>query len=145
MLSATEIRISERLETMNTLIEQVNSGEIDMSYNFNPWTDTVKSHLIESLLIRIPLQSFYIDYTKDVLKIIDGYKRLATITEFVNDKFALRDLEYLPKYSGTMFSKWKTGPEQRRITETRVQVFYVDRGTGKDELINLYNRIRNVG
>ena len=145
MLSATEIRISERLETMNTLIEQVNSGEIDMSYNFNPWTDTVKSHLIESLLIRIPLQSFYIDYTQDTLKIIDGYKRLATITEFVNDKFALCDLEYLPKYNGAIFSKWKTGFEQRRITETQVQVFYVDRGTGKDELINLYDRIRTVG
>ena len=149
MLKPTDIRISERMETLGTLIEYVNNGEIDLSHNFNPWLDTIKSRLIESILIRMPLMSFYIDRTTEPMKMMDGYKRIKTIVEFVNSEFVLCDLEYLPELIGMTFEDWRNEPGlihwTRRINESRIQVFYADEGTSKDCLINLYNRIRTRG
>lgn len=145
MLNPTDIRISERMEALETLIEQTNNNNIDLTHNFNPWTDNVKSWLIESILIRIPLMSFYIDRTTEPMRMIDGYKRIKTIVEFANSEFALCNLEYLPKFNGMTMEDWRNtdGLQHwpRRITETSVQVFYVDIGTSKECLRNLYDRI----
>src|SRR5690606_21417035 len=60
------------------------------------WSNFQKSRLIESILLRIPLPMFY--FAEDFeckLSVVDGLQRISTIKEFIDNKFPLKDLQYL--------------------------------------------------
>lgn len=83
-----------------TLISQmIDDGDIDLNPDFQRnfvWNSFQKSRLIESILLRIPLPMFYFAEDKDgKLSVVDGLQRIATIKEFMDNKFPLRNLQYL--------------------------------------------------
>ncbi len=50
------------------------------------WTETQKSKLIESILLGIPLPSFFIAQREDgVWEVVDGLQRLSTIFSFMGE------------------------------------------------------------
>ena len=77
------------------------------------WTDRHASRLIESILLNVPVPACYLaqlpDYTLDV---IDGQQRIFSIYRFVNNHFALTQLEVRRDLNGKHF--FELPPMERR-------------------------------
>ncbi len=68
------------------------------------WSDKKKSHLIESLLMNVPIPPIFL-YEKEFAKyeVMDGQQRLKTITSFYNNEFKLRDLKKWSELNGRTY------------------------------------------
>ncbi|PKL79805.1 MAG: hypothetical protein CVV25_06750 [Ignavibacteriae bacterium HGW-Ignavibacteriae-4] len=93
-----------------TLIAQmIDNGDIDMTPDFQRhlvWNNYQKSLLIESILLRIPLPMFYFAEDKEgKLSIVDGLQRISTIKEYMDNKFPLKNLQYLEANCGGKYYK----------------------------------------
>lgn len=84
-------------------------AEMEMSPDFQRkfvWDYARKSKLIESLLLGIPIPAFYIAQNAvGKFHVVDGLQRLTAITEFLNNRFNLKYLEYLKDLEGCWFDE----------------------------------------
>lgn len=94
-----KIKVRSDKMPITLLSTMIDSGDIDMNPDFQRnlvWSNFQKSRLIESILLRIPLPMFY--FAEDFegkLSVVDGLQRISTIKEFMDNKFPLKDLQYL--------------------------------------------------
>lgn len=84
------------------------------------WNDTKRSHLIESLLMNIPIPPIFL-YERDYAQyeVMDGQQRLASVRSFFRNEFKLRDLKVWPELNGRDFRdlplKIQRGLERRGL------------------------------
>lgn len=128
----------------------------DFQRNF-VWTDiTRKSRLIESILLRIPLPVFY--FSQDIegnFSIIDGVQRLTVINDYLNNKFVLKNLEYLKECEGKCFKKIKNGKVdenlsldnkyRNRMHQTQITCNVIDPQTPSSVKFDIFRRINTGG
>ena len=99
---------SLKVEVKNTTVGQVadmlKNGMIDLQPDFQRhrdlWNKNKKSKLIESIILGLPLPSFYfyVDETQEKWVVIDGLQRLCSINDFmVAKKLKLKGLQFLEK------------------------------------------------
>ncbi|MEU4643405.1 DUF262 domain-containing protein [Micromonospora sp. NPDC023814] len=150
------IDVVTRTTTVDLLLSRVRTERVDLQPDFQRqagiWKAVAKSRLIESLLLRIPLPTFYAAETDDeVWAMVDGIQRLTTIVQFIEpesigaEPLRLRNLEYLGKeYDNATFADLP-GRLQTRLRETELIVHLIRRGTPEEVKFNIFARINTGG
>lgn len=140
---------------ISNIVDQLKYGDILLEPDFQRrpdlWNPTQQSRLIESLMIRIPLPSFYFDSTDDdKLIVVDGLQRLYAIKKFMvldlddKDRLVLTGLEYLKEYEGKKFEDFPSSI-QRRIKTQSLTAYVIRPGTPDRVRTSIFTRINTGG
>jgi len=110
------------------------------------WNVQKQSLLIESMLLRIPIPSFYFYEDEDEHKnVIDGLQRLSAIFRYVNGEFALSGLQYLEdKCNGKKFKDLEQ-KYMARIEDTQLSVNILDSRAPELVRFDVFTRINTGG
>lgn len=110
--SASKVVVFSTDWTTETIVSQVNRGNIDLNPAFqrrNAWMEDRKSKFIESLFLGLPVPQIVLAESqtqKGKFIVIDGKQRLLTIMQFCSPddssfhEFKLKKLEILPGLNG---------------------------------------------
>lgn len=108
------------------------------------WNTLLRSRLIESILLRIPLSTFYFveNASGSMWRVADGVQRLLAIRDYIDDVYALECLEYFPEESnGKLFSEL-TPTMKRRITHTYTSIQVIVCTCPREVKLNIVKRVR---
>ncbi|MBI2570982.1 MAG: DUF262 domain-containing protein [Candidatus Schekmanbacteria bacterium] len=144
-----KIRVHTKHFSLRQLVDMIADEDVDLAPDFQRlyvWKDWQRSALIESLLLGIPLPSFYLNENSDgKMQVVDGVQRLTTIFMFVNTKsFKLKELTYLKAIENCGFDD--LDPMYRRRLQTSQFVAHViDPQTPYRVKFEIFRRINTGG
>lgn len=132
-IKETPIRITQKGLPFDKLIKRIEHGELllDTEFQRRPglWDLPTKSRLIESLVIKLPIPAFYFDGSNDdKWLVIDGLQRLSAVNDFVNNRYQLTALDYLPELEGKKFADLER-IHQRNIEEFEIFACIIEKET----------------
>nr|WP_274383348.1 DUF262 domain-containing protein [Cupriavidus gilardii] len=147
--------------TISSLEDRLENDELDLTPDFqrqaNVWDSKRKARLIESILLKIPLPSFYFSEDSDGgYAVVDGLQRLCSVFHFKNvtllnsstgAKLAplrLRGLQYLKELEGLTFAELDR-KFQRRITELEITANIIRANTPSAVKFNVFARLNQGG
>lgn len=95
------------LHTLKSALAEPNYINISPSYQRRGrWDNKKKSLLIESFLLNVPIPPLFLfEHDYNQYEVMDGRQRLETISEFLDNQFALTGLEYWPELKGLRFNQ----------------------------------------
>lgn len=148
-----EIDVDISTVNLGSLIEQLENDEIELQPDFqrasDVWDGVKKSRLIESILLGIPLPSFYFseDPVSQKLSVIDGLQRICAIRDFVlekEDPLKLQNLQFLKNFEGMTYSQLAR-PEIKRIKSLKITMNTLRKGTPLDVKYIIFQRVNTAG
>ncbi len=109
------------------------------------WNNKQKSELIESILMGIPIPIIYLFEDEQGLKqVVDGRQRLSCIFDFLNEKFALKDLNLLGSEKGNKFSQ--LAPQlQAKIEDYQILSYTIQHPTPERVKFDIFDRVNRGG
>lgn len=97
-------------KTLSWINSQYKKGNISFSHKLqrpiNQWSTQMKSLLIHSLLMGIPVNPIYLVEEDNVMATLDGSQRVSTCIQYINDEFALN------KYTPNVVIRYKENGEE---------------------------------
>ena len=149
---ANDINIVNLSNTTYAVVNKLFNEEIhipDFQRNFK-WSIKKQSLLIESILLNIPLPVIYLD-NNDYYRwqVIDGVQRLTTLKNFFENKFKLKDLEYLGKeLNGKFYKDFEYTPElrkySRKLKEFPLFLYLIKSDTPDKVVLSIFKRLNTL-
>lgn len=150
-----DVDIISQPMVISNIVENLRDGDIILDPDFQRipdlWGDQKQSRLIESLIIRIPLPTFYFDAgDNDKLIVVDGLQRLYAIKRFMAlekddpQRLLLTGLEYLTEYNDYSFEMLPP-TIQKRIKSQTVTTYIIRAGTPDKVRTSIFTRINTGG
>ncbi len=110
------------------------------------WKPEQKSRFIESVLLNIPLPPLYANQNKEGKYIIvDGLQRTTALSEFMDNRFALEQLEVLNNLNTCNFSKLTDMGLQTRVEDKKMLVYLIKPSVPLAMVYDIFNRINTGG
>ena len=144
-----KIRIHTKHYSLRQLVDMIADGDIDLAPDFQRhyvWKPRQRWSLIESLLLGIPLPSFYFnENTSGLLQVVDGVQRLTTIFQYVTQKsFTLGSVTYLHDLEGQGFDDL-AAMFRRRLNSAQFVAHVIDPKTPYRVKFEIFRRINTGG
>lgn len=144
-----DVNIHSKPLTVGALVDELRYGEIELDPEFqrnpNLWSHDKQSRLIESLMLKIPLPAFYFDASKsDNYAVIDGLQRLSSFKNYLLLENKFEGLQYLKDFNGKSYGELPR-QYQRRIMESSINAYIVEKGTPDSVVYNIFQRINTGG
>ena len=144
-----KIRIHTKHYSLRQVVDMIAEGDIDLAPDFQRqyvWKPPQRSGLIESLLLGIPLPSFYLNEDPTGrLQVVDGVQRLTTIYRYATDQtFKLGKVTYLHELEGQGFDDLAT-LFRRRLNSTQFVAHVIDPQTPYRVKFDIFRRINTGG
>lgn len=157
----TKIDIIAKPMTISSLEDRLDNEELDLTPDFqrqaNVWDVKRKARLIESILLKIPLPSFY--FSEDLsggYAVVDGLQRLCAVFHFKNAPLLnsstgaslaplrLKGLQYLKELEGKAYPDLDR-KFQRRISELEITANIIRANTPPAVKFNVFARLNQGG
>lgn len=94
--------------SLRTITEMVENSSIDIAPHYQRrerWSISKQSALIESFILNVPVPPIYLSEDEyGIYSVIDGKQRITSITNFLTNRFKLKDLQKFPELNGLYFS-----------------------------------------
>ena len=144
-----KIRIHTKHYSLRQVVDMIGEGDIDLAPDFQRqyvWKARQQSGLIESLLLGIPLPSFYFNEDDTGrLQVVDGVQRLTTIYRYVTDPAVrLGEVTYLHDLVGQGFGDLAT-LFRRRLSSAQFVAHVIDPQTPYRVKFDIFRRINTGG
>ncbi|PJJ06891.1 uncharacterized protein DUF262 [Flavobacterium sp. 1] len=150
-----DIKVHSKQFSLRLISDMIDDKDIDLAPDFQRhfvWNNFQKSRLIESILLRIPLPMFYFSEDEEGrITIVDGLQRLTTIKEFMENKFPLKNLEYLTEtcegryYSDAGRKVGLDSKYSRWFNQTQFSVNVIDPSSPPKVKYDIFRRINTGG
>ena len=144
-----KIRIHTKHYSLRQVVDMIAEGDIDIAPDFQRqfvWKSWQRSGLIESLLLGIPLPSFYFsEDSMGQLQVVDGVQRLTTIYQYVRERaFKLGRVTYLHELEGQGFDDLAK-LFRRRLGSAQFVAHVIDPQTPYRVKFDIFRRINTGG
>ena len=144
-----KIRIHTKHYSLRQVVDMIADKDIDLAPDFQRqyvWKERQRSGLIESLLLGIPLPSFYFNEDDTGrLQVVDGVQRLTTIFHYVTDPTVkLGKVTYLRDLEGQGFEDLAS-LFRRRLNSAQFVAHVIDPQTPYRVKFDIFRRINTGG
>lgn len=153
-----DVKTSPLPINLGQIIQAFQGKQIKLETEFqrlpNLWNNTKKSRFIESILLKLPIPSFYFAEDKNNnWEIIDGLQRISTLIHFTNGittesgtlpPFALENLEFLKEFNDKYY-KDLNFDIQFQITTYAINATLIDKRTPEIVKYQIFKRINQGG
>lgn len=143
--------ISEDKFSVFEYLRKIKSGKIKMNPDFQRnvvWKPKQKSRFIESTILQIPIPPFYMKKRSDgSMVIIDGLQRTTALSEYLNNKFALGELEALSELNDMTFhdlEEWDS-TVSTKIEDKQLMFYVLGVSVPMAAVYDIFNRINTGG
>ncbi|MEI8033749.1 MAG: DUF262 domain-containing protein [Chlorobiaceae bacterium] len=155
---SSNVRIDQRLMSVFEVMRKIERNDINLQPDFQRhvvWNPTRQSRLIESILLRIPLPTFYLDATReDTWLVVDGLQRLTTLKRFCFEPkllekeeqkpLVLANMEFLTELEGKTFHEIPRSM-QRLIEDTVLNLYIIRPETSPKVKFTIFSRVNTGG
>lgn len=153
-----DVKTSPLPINLGQIIQAFQGKKIKLETEFqrlpNLWNNTKKSRFIESILLNLPIPSFYFaEDENNNWEIIDGLQRISTLIHFTSGittesgtlpPFGLENLEFLKEFNGKFYQDLNFDI-QFQITTYAINATLIDKRTPEIVKYQIFKRINQGG
>lgn len=148
------IQVEYEPYSIGLLLQDYKLGAINTDTEFQRkaglWDIEKKSRFIESLILNLPIPSFYFsENEKNTWDVIDGLQRITTIKEFfIDKKFTLQNLEFLgERFNNKGIDDSDAFPITliTKLERYKITAHIIRKGTPGEVKYNIFRRVNTGG